>query len=151
MRSITELPTAHQNHCEVFINDRYSDIVTRNAILLLTALRLDHDAAVEAMIHLWYSALIPQRMLYDLRGKVLPLIEDVCTRIQAKPPNVLLSKSWEFGTRKLRLVLQKDQWASLPSYLEVPTDLSPSRAHEVRASTTMAPERSDYLDRALCT
>lgn len=139
-----------QRRCEVFINDKELDIVARNAILLLTALCFDPEPAAEIMIHLWYSALIPQPLLVELREKVLPLLEDVRNKIHAKPFNGLFSKTWRFGSCTLQLVLQRDQWRILPSYLHVPEGLSTSKAQQVRIATTMAPERKDYLDRSLC-
>lgn len=150
IKSVTGLPLTFQRRCEVFINDKELDIVARNAILLLTALCFDPEPAAEIMIHLWYSALIPQPLLVELREKVLPLLEDVRNKIHAKPFNGLFSKTWRFGSCTLQLVLQRDQWRILPSYLHVPEGLSTSKAQQVRIATTMAPERKDYLDRSLC-
>lgn len=149
VQSLIGLPATYTGHCEVVINDRDPDIVARNAILLLIALNFSPDAATPIMLHTWYSALVPPEMLRSLRNSVLPLIQEVCKKIQAKPAQSLLSKTWTFGTRSLRLVLTKEQWNHLPSYFEIPDGLSMAQAQAIRASTTMAPERKDYLDRAL--
>lgn len=150
IKSITGLPPTFPKLCEVFLNDKELDIVARNAILLLTALRFDPESAAEIMVHIWYSALIPQPLLLCLRENLLPLLEDVRSKIRAKPFNGLFSRTWIFGSRTLQLVLRRDQWVSLPSYLDVPKGLSASKAHQVRMASTMAPERKDYLERALC-
>lgn len=133
------------------MNDKDLDIVARNTILLLTALCFDPEPAAEIMIHIWYSALIPRPLLVCLREKVLPLLVDVRSKIHPKPVNGLFSKTWKFGSCTLQLVLLRDQWVSLPSYLDVPDGLSASKAQQVRMASVMAPERKDFLDRALCT
>ena len=131
------------------VNDKDSDIVARNAILLLIALHFSPEEATPMMLHMWYSALVPAQMLESLRDNVLPLIQDVCNKIQAKPAQSLLSKIWTYGTRSLRLILTKEQWNHLLPYFEIPDGLSAAQAQVIRLSTTLAPERKDYLERAL--
>jgi hypothetical protein len=113
VKSLTGLSETYAGHCEVVVNDKDSDIVARNAILLLTALNFSPDAATPMMLHMWYSALVPAQMLRSLRDNVLPLVQEVCNKIQAKPAQSLLSKTWTYGTRSLRLVLAKEQWDHL--------------------------------------
>lgn len=136
-------------HCEVVVNDRDPDIVTRNAILLLLALHFSPDVATPIMLHVWYSVLVSANMLRCLQDSILPLLQEVCKKIEAKPAQSLLSKKWTFGTRSLRLVLTKEQWDRLPSYFDVPDGLTMAQAQTIRTSTTLAPERKDYVDRAL--
>jgi len=88
--------STYAGHCEVFINDMNLDIVARNAILLLIALNFSPDVATPIMLHTWYSALVPAEMLRSLQNSVLPLIQEVCKKIQAKPAQSLLSKTWTF-------------------------------------------------------
>jgi Domain of unknown function (DUF4470) len=109
VRSFAGLPMTFQQHCETFINGRDLDVVARNTILLLIALSFDTHAAPEAMIHIWYSALIPRRLFEDIRGRLLPTIVDVCTKVQAKPSNTLLAKTWRFSSLTLRIILRKSQ------------------------------------------
>ncbi len=147
--SLAGLPASYTGHCEVVVNDRDPDVVARNAILLLVALHFSPEVATSTMLHVWYSALISTDMLRSLQDSILPLIQDVCIKIQAKPAQSLLSKTWTFGSRSLRLVLTKQEWDRLPSYFEVPNGLSMAQAQAIRVSTTLAPERKDFLDRAL--
>lgn len=93
MKTPIGLPATYTGHCEVVVNDKDSDIVARNAILLLTALHFSPDVATPIMLHIWYPALIPERMLRSLRDSVLLLIQEVCTKIQVKPAESLLSKT----------------------------------------------------------
>ncbi|TVY40387.1 hypothetical protein LSUB1_G002857 [Lachnellula subtilissima] len=147
--TLAELPSSFSGKCDVVINDMDPDIVARNTILLLIALHYEPEQAGMMMIHLWYSALISAEMLKSLRDNILPLIEDVRTKIKDKPPTSLQSKKWTYGSRSLRLVLKKSEWCLLPSYFQVPSSLSATKAQEIRISTTLAPSRKDYVDRAL--
>ena len=149
IKSVLGLPQKYTGTLETVVNDRDFDTVSRNAILLLTALHFDPDTAAIIMLHLWYSALLPGRILRQLRESILPLIQEVCIKIQAKPSGNILSKKWTFGARSLRLVLRKENWNLLLSYFEVPKSLSPTRAQVLRRKTTMACQRKDYVDRAL--
>ncbi|ERF68455.1 hypothetical protein EPUS_03773 [Endocarpon pusillum Z07020] len=149
IKSVLGLPQKYTGMLETVVNDRDFDLVSRNVILLLTALHFDPDTAAIIMLHLWYSALLPGRILHQLRESVLPLIQEVCMKIQAKPSGGMLSKKWTLGARSLRLVLPKEDWNLLLSYFEVPKSLSATQAQKVRRDTTMACQRKDYLDRAL--
>ena len=124
--------------------------MARNAILLLSALCFEPDIAAEIMLHIWYSALVPRRIIDGLRTKVVPLIEEVSIKIRSKPAHVILSKIWKFKSCSLSLALTKPEWDRLLQYFEVPEGLSASEAHRVRRAVTLAPERKDYLDREMC-
>lgn len=57
VKPLTGVPGTYAGHCEVVVNDKDSDIVARNAILLLTAFHFSPDAATPMMLHgipLWY-------------------------------------------------------------------------------------------------
>ena len=149
VKSLAGLPATYKGHCEIVLNDKDHDILARNAILLLVALNFSPEVATPILLHIWYSALVPADMLRSLQNSILPLIQEVCKKIQVKPAQSLLSKLWTFGRRSLRLVITKEQWERLPSYFEVPDSLSMAQAQAIRISTTLAPERKDYLDRAL--
>ena len=131
------------------VNDKDSDIVARNAILLLIAQHFSPEEATPMMLHMWYSALVPAQMLRSLRDNILPLIQEVCNEIRAGPAQSILSKTWTYGARSLRLVLTKEQWDHLLPYFEIPDGLSVAQAQVIRLSTTLAPERKDYLERTL--
>lgn len=149
VKTLAELPTAYTGQCEVVINDRDFDIVARNTILLLITLHFSADSAPLTMLHVWYSALIRAQMLRAIQEEIRPLIQDVCAKIAGKPAGSLQAKKWTYGTRSLRLVLEKEEWNRLLSYFEVPNGLSPTQARAIRTMITLAPKRRDYLDRWL--
>ena len=55
-----------------FINDEDGDVVARNVILLLSAFCFDARSAPEVLLHLWYSALIPEWIFTGLREVSVP-------------------------------------------------------------------------------
>lgn len=74
MRSVVGLPLSYSGQCNVVINNRDFDVVARNAILLLTSLNFSPSQAAPMMLHIWYSAFIPENMIRSLQDTVLPLI-----------------------------------------------------------------------------
>ncbi|KAL9097609.1 MAG: hypothetical protein Q9165_000506 [Trypethelium subeluteriae] len=80
---------------------------------------------------------------------VRPLIEAVCEKIGGKAPGSILGRTWTFGSRSLQVVLRKEEWLLLPSYLQLPHSLSKSRAQEIRIACTMAEERRDFRERKM--
>ncbi|KAI1209960.1 uncharacterized protein F4807DRAFT_425047 [Annulohypoxylon truncatum] len=146
--TLVSVPDECQSPMKVYLNDRDADVVGRNAIMLLLAL-MEDDAAVAAdnIIHLWYSSFISQTLYDTLNGKIRELVQDICKKIEGKPPNAALGKTWTFGLRSLRLVLTRNQWFELLASLEVPPGLTAEKAQKIRQSVTLAPERVDYRHR----
>ncbi|KAK8172863.1 hypothetical protein BKA80DRAFT_319390 [Phyllosticta citrichinensis] len=150
IKSIAGIPANSSQSFNATINDTDFDVVARNVILLLIALYVEPaPAAAAAMLHIWYSALIPSSVLRCLRETVLPLIRDVCEKTKDKPAHSLLSKIFRNGTCSMRVVLEKSRWDALPGYLEVPDGLTMEGARQVRRATTMAEQRKDYFERGL--
>ena len=151
IKSITEgLPNGYSGQCTLVINDINFMVVARNAILLLVALSLENDYAITIIIHVWYSALIPHVMIETLRHVILGRIVEVCEKIKDKSSTSLQAKTFSYGKRSLRLVLKKHQWDELKDYFNVPRGLTQADAQAIRRRCMLAPERTDYLQRALC-
>jgi hypothetical protein len=147
---VASLPSTYTGDCEIIINDRDSDIIARNIILLLIALHYTPEEATPIMLHIWYSALVPKAMIGSLRENIAPMIEDVCSKIKHKSTSLTLqAKTWKIGSSSLRLLLEKPFWDSLLPYFDVPIGLSMPQAQRIRTATTLAPDRVDYVDRAL--
>lgn len=152
VKTIAAIPSSYSNTVSVVINDRDFDIVARNAILLLIAFfEKDAARAADAIIHVWYSAMLLQRHVDLLSGSLRNLIEEVCGKIAGKAPNTILGKTWRFRSGSLRLELTKQQWTNLLSYFEIPSGLTAERAQEVRTAITLAHGRRDHRDRAAFT
>ncbi|KAL5410092.1 hypothetical protein PMIN04_010751, partial [Paraphaeosphaeria minitans] len=144
------LPDEYHGRCTLVINDINFTVVARNAILLFVALSLAPEEAVPIMIHVWYSALLPRAMLDTIRRVALGPIMDVCEKIKDKPVYSIQAKTLTFGQRILRIVLKKNQWNELKEYFDIPPGLTSEDAQVIRRRVMLAPERIDYLHRALC-
>ena len=151
VESITQgLLDGFDGRCTLVINDFNFMVVARNAILLFVALSLEPDEAVPIMIHLWYSALLPEVMIETLWHVVLGPIVETCEKIKDKPSNSLQAKTFSFGKKSLRLVLKKHRWEELKDYVSPPPGLTEVEAQTIRRDVMLASERIDYLHRALC-
>jgi hypothetical protein len=132
----------------MYINDFDLDVVARNLILLLVALSVEDDKeAVECMIHVWYSAFLRASDMAILRDRIRPMIEDVCGKIQDKPSDAFLGKTWKLAQHSCRIELNKESWGKLLLYLDNIQSLSAEQATQIRSAVTLAPERIDYRDR----
>lgn len=151
VKTVASLPERFSSGLSVDINDRDMDIVARNIIFLLLFYTVEDGVeAAECVLHLWYSALIPQTCLPKLEA-LKSLIEDVCSVSRHRSAHTILAKTWTFaqGRGSLRIVLTKEKWESLLSYLEVPTGLTTDRAEQIRSTIMNAPQRIDHLHRKL--
>ncbi|TIC90253.1 hypothetical protein CH35J_012006 [Colletotrichum higginsianum] len=132
------------------MNDRDLDIVARNAILLLIPLVVeDFDASADCIIHVWYSAFLRKSDLDVLQQRIRPLIEEVCHKLTAKAADKLLAKTWTYGQRSVRIVLQKSAWDALLAFTDKPKDLTMEQARKLRTNVTLAEDRMDFRDRHL--
>ncbi|KUI70772.1 Histone-lysine N-methyltransferase SMYD3 [Cytospora mali] len=153
VKTITSLPEGFSSGLNIDINDRDMDIVARNIIFLLLCYTIDDgEEAAECVLHLWYSTLIPEKCLQKL-DILENLIGDVCSKIKTKPAHTILGRTWTFaqGKGSVRVVLIKEMWEALLSYLKVPEGLTADRAEKVRSTIMNAPQRVDNIHRYLFT
>ncbi|KAJ0168197.1 hypothetical protein CTA2_8707 [Colletotrichum tanaceti] len=148
IKTVAQLPESYTQTVEATLNDRDLDIVARNAILLLIALVMeDFDASANCIIHVWYSAFLRKCDLDVLQQRIRPLIEEVCHKLTGQPADKLLAKTWTYGQRSLRLVLQKSAWDALLAFTDTPKDLTTEQARKLRTNVTLAEDRVDFRDR----
>ncbi|KAH6968167.1 hypothetical protein DER45DRAFT_495904, partial [Fusarium avenaceum] len=148
IKTISQLPEGHDKPLHITMNDIDFDIVARNVIMLLIALTCkDQDAAIDCIIHVWYSAFIRKSDLDIIQQRVRPLIADICEEHKDKPADGSIFTKWEFGQRSLELDLQKSAWDKLLLFTEIPEGLTTEKANEIRKATTLAESRKDYRDR----
>ena len=105
-----------ERHVTIDINDLEFSVVARNAILLLLAVKSQASSMscpdssapdiADAMIHIWYSAFLPPKILLLLQDLVKPLIDDVRSQIGTRAPDKKQGKTWKMSNHcTLRLVL----------------------------------------------
>ncbi|MCJ1441247.1 MAG: hypothetical protein MMC23_001733 [Stictis urceolatum] len=147
LKTVAAVPDSYEGALEIAINDDAFDIVARNTILLLLALTCEPEEVWEAILHLWYSVLVPKHVMALLEQKVAPLLDGVCSELDDEHPlSDLFLKAWKFehGT-------MTGLWLEAPGYLKVPENLSAPKALELRSVVTMNDESRDYADKFLCT
>ncbi|USW53875.1 hypothetical protein Slin15195_G071940 [Septoria linicola] len=147
VRTVTSLPSSYEEDLWTTINDPDFEIVARNVLILLIALRVpNHEAAVTCMIHLWYSAYIRKQDADLLRQYVQPLIRDLLHKISPHAPHQNVKKTWIFGSVQLSVGLTKDNWQQLLQLCETPQEVDKETARVARQSVTLAPHRVDYRE-----
>lgn len=133
----------------IVINDMDFDIVARHVVMLLLILSIsDEQEAVETVLHVWYSAFI-RPADYQRIQNLHSLIEDVCNKIAGRGAGSFQAKTFPFGSCSLRVILKKEHWTSLLTFLCVPKGLTTSKARTGRLAVTNAPSRVDYRHRGL--
>jgi len=150
VETLASLPQTYTGGLLFAINDLDMDIVARNVIMLLLALKVeDPEQAVQSIIHIWYSATIrpvDARLLAEL---IHPMIEDVCVKITDRAAGSLQAKTRKVGKSSLRLVLKKEAWKTLFSHLRLPPGLTLQQAYDKRVAVTKA-EQQQEIHRDLC-
>ena len=124
------------------------DLVARNIIILLIAFSFGDTAeVVDCIMHVWYSAFLSSKHIERLQNCVVPLLDDVNRKIKDRATGVQLGKTWTFASCTLRVVLTKERWNALASYLKVPEGLTASRAQEARKTVMYATADLDVQER----
>lgn len=116
-------------------------------MLILLLATGDTTAAVDCVLHIWYSAQITKAHKSLLDTAVRPLLQEMCDKISGKPNGRLLAKTWSWGEKSIRIVLSKEAWNATLQFLSFPSGLSSQQAHNLRLAVTLAPERKDFLER----
>lgn len=150
VKSIGSVSGSYVNKISVFVNDMDFEVVARNLIITLICLMVpDRSEATQCALHLWYSALIRKSDIEILTSRILPMIEDVNSKISSKAADTMLGKTWTIGKNVCRVELSKQRWGELALYVQETTGLSAHDAQSIRAAVTLAPQRKDYRDRWL--
>ena len=143
------MPKSYEGTCTCVLNDRDPVIVSRNVVIFLVSVLLPPVEAADLMLHLWYSSRIKSSMLEYLRTSVRNLIADVLEKIKNKRDDVLLSKTWLFGTREISVRLHKYQWSCVLKMLDSQHEVVETEKH--RLDVMLNASRLDHQDRHLCT
>nr|OQO25304.1 hypothetical protein B0A51_13954 [Rachicladosporium sp. CCFEE 5018] len=127
MRNVLEtmrcLPLAYRKPLFLHINDKDLDIVARNLIVTLAAfVALDNVEAVDFMLNIWYSALITKSHADFLWNELRPLIADVVLKIERKPQDTMLGKTWVSNITDVGYLGMLRTAACLGPLLDAPAD-----------------------------
>lgn len=148
IKTFADLPKTYHGNLSVTMNDHDPHIVARNIIICILAASVgDAGEASESIIHIWYSAFIRQADLDLLTAHVLPLVQDVCSKIGDKSSASLLSKTWQIRGCSLRIVMNKKAWLLLLSCLTERPGLTLQQAQALRLAVTNGYNHRDDRDR----
>ncbi|KNG89153.1 hypothetical protein ANOM_002986 [Aspergillus nomiae NRRL 13137] len=148
VKTIVSLPGSYRGRIHIDINDRDETVVARNLVFLLVAFHLPPDVASVAILHLWYSAFLPESLLQSVRGAVFPAISEFLAADPVQAASVL-QKMWSCRSSTLSAALSRTEWDRVLSYLPEAPDISYEKAAALHESITLAHSRRDYRDRAL--
>lgn len=152
VQTVASLPSSYEEDLWTTINDPDFEIVARNVLILLIALRVpNHEAAVTCMIHLWYSAYVRKQDADLLKQYVQPLIRDLLRKISPHSPYQNVNKTWIFDSVQLSVRLTKENWQQLLQLCETPQEVDKETARVARQSVTLAPHRVDYRELRMLT
>jgi hypothetical protein len=148
VKTFADLPRTYNGTLSITMNDHDPHIVARNIIICVLAASVENAAeASESIIHIWYSAFIRQADLDLLTTHVLPLVQEVCSKIKEKSSASLHSKKWKIKNCSLRLVMSKMAWELLLSCLTVRPGLTLQQAQALRLAVTNGHDHRDDRDR----
>ncbi|KAJ6276567.1 hypothetical protein J3E71DRAFT_187021 [Bipolaris maydis] len=156
IKTIRSLPDSFSRQMDVTVNDWEFDVVARNAVILLlvlaslndkTSSQPSSDSAVEALIHIWYSAFIPKSLATSLESEIGKLLGDSRTHTTEAVHEGMVRKTWTFSRSKiLSITLPPDKWPLVAEYLKTPAGLTQQSAKKIREAVMLSPERADYRD-----
>ncbi|KAJ5923647.1 hypothetical protein N7454_008892 [Penicillium verhagenii] len=142
--TFAELPKTFTGSIEFTINNREDEIVLRHIIILLLAFGVkdyegthskklvDVHAAIDCMIHIWYSAFISKGHLDILQNFIEPLFEkvkDKLRNIRTKTPDVTtMDHGWNFKSVSIQATLSIEKWNKLFTFIEQPAGLTFEKA-----------------------
>ncbi|KAI0175856.1 hypothetical protein GGR52DRAFT_538469 [Hypoxylon sp. FL1284] len=147
IKTIASIPDTFQNAIKITLSDIPGNVTCRNVLLLLLLLEeKDPVKAAENVIHLWYSAFMPESLRQVLQGRLFLIIESVCIRAADKANDAIVSNTWTFGSRSLQVALTKHQWyLLLKLVISKPPPLE--QAQRSRRKVMLAKRATDWRER----
>lgn len=114
--------------------------------MLLLGMLQPPSVAAEVILHVWFSARLTSPILQKFK-EIGPLIADVVGKIRDRRADVLLSKTWSFGTRQVSVRMYKKQWNTLLAMLDADHDVAETERN--RLHIMLNATRLDYQERHL--
>ncbi|KAK2752567.1 hypothetical protein FQN55_006680 [Onygenales sp. PD_40] len=140
VETIVNLPDSYNGRISFDINDRNRTVVTRNLIILLAAFNLPPEVASTVMLHLWYSAFLPEWVMTCIKDKVLPALQDF---------NGNSGDGWSYKNATLRADSSVKIKKRVLSQFSGNSGIPFGEASTLRKAVTLAPCRQDYTHRTL--
>ncbi|KAK2803070.1 hypothetical protein FQN50_007151 [Emmonsiellopsis sp. PD_5] len=140
VETIVNLPDSYNGRISFDINDQNGTVVTRNLIILLAAFNLPPEVASTVMLHLWYSAFLPEWVMTCIKDEVLPSLQQF---------NGNSGDGWSYKNATLRADASVKIKKSVLSQFSGNSGIPFAEASTLRKAVTLPPSRQDYTDRTL--
>lgn len=115
--------------------------------MLLIALHFPPDIASDMILHLWYSAFLPEPIVHSIQSIILPIVKSILAAKLTATPQPLLA-TWTHQKVRVNAGLDVQTWDLLLACEKVP-DISFEDAARLRKSGALPPSQQDFIDRAL--
>lgn len=152
IQTVARLPDWFAGTVTFTIANSSMDMTARNIFLTMLAFLVpEKDDAVDAMIHLWYSAYLRPCHVRLLLERIRPFIADAARIVASQPQEAIFTRSMIKDDRGVRISLTADQWTQLLHYFDfavengVDEPRSADARNEVVASETFNDERDLIL------
>lgn len=148
VKTIVCVPEEYNRRILIDVNDRDEMVVSRSLLILLVAFHFPPEEANLIMLHLWYSAFLPEDLVESVQSKIAPLVQKV---LKSKTAGLGgdLEGFWSRKFSNLSAELPRKTWSKLASYFSSKSNLPFDKASAQRQSVTLAHSRRDYRDRAM--
>lgn len=123
IKTIVSLPEGYRTPLNFVINDADLHNALRNLVLVFAAFIIENvTAAVDFMIHVWYSPFLRRchkDVLCSLRDELKKTVDE--TSVSADGSTVI-ERSWTFGQQAVRVVMDKASWLACVDLLRFPCE-----------------------------
>ncbi|KAL7909069.1 hypothetical protein GGI35DRAFT_493868 [Trichoderma velutinum] len=130
---------------------------SRNLILLLCALDTTQSAqghdqanmsrAIDTIIHVWYSAFLTRSIVQYLEENILPLLEQVHSKLDGAALDTVIDHTWNFsGGSSIQVSLPVRCWKYIVNSLRIPWGLNHQVATSRLQRVTLDVGRRDARD-----
>lgn len=148
VKTIAFLPDGYTGSLRVDINDKDELVAARNFIILLVAFTFPPEKASNMILHLWYSAFLPELMVSSLREDILPLTKDLTPFNQEDSSGHIMQGRWLCNNSTLNANLPQRTWDQVVSCCSGVSNISYDDAVGRMRFVTLGHGRRDFRDRA---
>jgi hypothetical protein len=152
IQTVARLPDWFAGTVTFTVSNSSMDMTARNIFLTMLAFLVpDKEEAVDAMIHLWYSAYLKPCHVRLLMERIRPFIADAARIVASRPQEAIFTRSLIEDDRGVRISLTAAQWVQLLHYFDFAEEdgddesRSATARNEVVASETFNDERDLIL------
>jgi len=120
--TILNIPEGGNQKICIYLNDKESDIIVRNLIIILLATYFPNGEASEMITHFWYSSALTPHMMATMKEMLAPIVREFCKDLETPSPDfkgVIISE-WDVGESDttVRVLFPEKIWRRLLAVVE---------------------------------